>query len=102
MGTESQKVFNWITFASTALLVITMAFVGYITTQMRVMQENQRKQGEAIVAIQANRFTNKDGENHLVAITRNATNMETVMDDIKEIKTDQKEILNILHKTANK
>jgi len=100
MGTENG--INWINWAQRIILLLCTIMISWAMAQIGDLRTRTEENAKDLASIKSNRFTNKDGETHLVAITRNATNMETVMDDIKEIKTDQKEILNILHKTANK
>jgi len=98
---DTNKGIDWVSWAQRIILMLASIMIAYGMTQIAELRATQIEYGKDLAAIKSNRFTNKDGEAHLVMITRNETSVLGMKDDIKEIKQDQKEILAILHKAGN-
>ena len=87
----STSTFNKIIMSAVATLL-----VGFITGGI-VLYARQTE-------IRGNRFTDKEGERHMVMITENRKDVAALQDDItdikldqREMKADQKETLRLLH-----
>jgi len=109
MATKDQcnyETTNWstiFTWAGRLILITTAAILGYAFTEIKEIRQIATDNKENIAVIQGNRFTNKDGQSHLVAITENKQAVLAIKDDICEIKDQNKEILRLLNEyTKNK
>jgi len=88
---------NWVVLSERMLVLATAGIVAW--TIMRVNDNHDRSMTnlQKIDFMGSNRFTNKDGEQHLVFITENKMGIKAVTDDIAEIKQSQIEILRLMH-----
>jgi hypothetical protein len=97
VGNTNQARIDWISWIQRLILFLCSVMVAWAMAQIAELQCRTNDNTKEIVLLKGTRFTNKDGETHLMMITRNETIITSMSEDIRDIKQSQKEMLALLH-----